>query len=374
MAHIFHGAIITLMRRGSSYSGEWEESADTSSLDREWHVWIEQESSRRASFFAFVMDAQHVSIFGHSPALSVSDIRLPLPCPEPLWTAKSASRWKREKCKHEASPPFLSALRGLLARRPLASTYGPFTRFILLHGLFSVTKHMQERDLTASDVGGTKASTDEASQSPSNFSEVDAWRDILDRAIETWSLSLLSQEPSLCLEAAKPLHRMAHITIHVNLIDFHTFARAPSLMGNRTSSNEYSRARRRIEQWRAKSIAKRTLSQCLLLIQETMFTRKQYKASEDNIALRPWCLYHATLIVWAYGVLSSGTSQAPFLSAEEYLIHMLNGLLVGDGQIALANRTSGLIDTVRNSLRDCRWELLQEAHVTLGNLVDIRAF
>lgn len=360
------------MRRGSSYSGEWEESADASSVDRAWHLWIEQESSRRASFFAFVMDAQHVSIFGHSPALSVSDIRLPLPCSETVWTAKSASRWEREKSKYEEPPSFLSALRGLLARRPLPSTYSPFTRFVLLHGLFSVTKHMQERDLTASDVGGARMSTDECPESPSNLSEVDAWRDILDRAIETWSLSLLSQEPSLCLEAAKPLHRMAHITIHVNLIDFHTFARAPSLMGNRTSPNEYARAKKRIEQWRAKSISKRTLSQCLLLIQETMFTRKQYKASEDNIALRPWCLYHATSIVWAYGVLTSGSSQGPFLSAEEYLMHMLNGLLVGDGQVTIANRTSGLIDTVRKSLRNCRWELLQEAHITLGNLIDAR--
>lgn len=319
------------------------------------------------------MDAQHVSIFGHSPALSVSDIRLPLPCTEALWTASSASRWKREKSKYEDSPTFLSALRGLLARRPLPSTYSPFTRFILLHGLFSVTKHMQERDLTAVDVGGARSSTNESlPSSPSNLSEVDAWRDILDRAIETWSLSLLSQEPSICLEAAKPLHRMAHITIHVNLIDFHTFAKAPSLMGNRTSSTEYARARKRIEQWRAKSIAKRTLSQCLLLIQETMFTRKQYKASEDNIALRPWCLYHATLIVWAYGVLTVGTTLAPALSAEEYLVHMLNGLLVGDGQVAIANRTSGLIDTVRKSLRGCRWELLQEAHITLGNLIDTK--
>ncbi|KIW64828.1 hypothetical protein PV04_07134, partial [Phialophora macrospora] len=370
MAHIFHGAIITLMRRGSSYSGEWEESADSSSLERAWHLWIEQESSRRASFFAFVMDAQHVSIFGHSPALSVSDIRLPLPCSETVWNAKSASRWKREKSKYEEPPLFLSALRGLLARRPLPSTYSPFARFILLHGLFSVTKHMQERDLTASDVDGARLSSDGSSQSPPNLSEVDAWRDILDRAIETWSLSLLSQEPSLCLEAARPLHRMAHITIHVNLIDFHTFARAPSLMGNKTSSNEHARARKRIEQWSARSVAKRTLSQCLLLIQETMFTRKQYNASQDNIALRPWCLYHATLIVWAYGILTSGSSQAAFLPAEEYLIHMLNGLLVGDGQVAIANRTSGLIDSVRKSLQHCRWELLQEAHATLGNLID----
>lgn len=277
------------MRRGSSYSEEYEETANVPSVQRAWHLWIEQESTKRAAFFAFIMDAQHVSIFGHSPALSVSDIRLPLPCSEALWNATSASRWKAEKDRSEEPPEFLPALRSLLARRPLPSSWSPFSRFILLHGLFSVTKHMQERDLTASEVGGGRPSSETSCATPPSLSEEDAWRDILDRAIETWSLSLLSQQPSLCLEAARPLHRMAHITIHVNLYDFHTFARAPSLSGNRTMSNDYVRSRKRIQQWSEKYVAKRTLSQCLLLIQETMFTRKHYRASSDNIALRPWC-------------------------------------------------------------------------------------
>lgn len=359
------------MRRGSSYSEEFDESTDTPSLERAWHLWVEHESTKRAAFFAFIMDAQHVSIFGHSPALSVSDIRLPLPCSDALWNARSASRWKTEKSRAEEPPSFLSALRSLLARRPLPSTWGAFTRFVLLHGLFSVAKHMQERDLTASDVGGARPCSDASSTSPPGLSEGDAWRDILDRAIETWSLSLLSQQPSLCLEAARPLHRMAHITMHVNLIDFHNFARAPSLTGNRTLSNDYARARKRIQLWSEEPVAKRTLSHCLLLIQETMFVRKQYRACEDNIALRPWCLYHATLILWAYGVLTQGNSGGFFMSAEEYLVQMLNSLMGGDGQVPIANRTSGLIDAVRKSLVDCRWELLQEAYTTLGSLIDV---
>lgn len=80
-------------------------------------------------------------------------------------------------------------------------------------------------------------------------------------------------------------------------------------------------------------------------------------------------MYHATLILWAYGVLKQGNSRPPYLPAEEYLVQMLNGLMGGDGQIPVASRTSGLIDIVRKSLVDCRWELLQEAHTTLGNLL-----
>ncbi|KAK5944840.1 hypothetical protein PMZ80_002041 [Knufia obscura] len=261
MAHIFHASIITLMRRGSSYSSEWtEEPTQGSSLDKMWHLWTEQESSKRAAYFAFIMDAQHASVFGHVPALSVSDLRLPLPSSDAVWDANSASRWKRERNKSKADPPFLQVLRALLARRPLPSTLSPFSRFIVLHGLFSITKHMQSRDIAASDVGAGRPSEGAAFESSSNALGVPDWREALDRAIETWSFSLLSREPSLCLEAAMPLQRIAHVTIHVDLIDFHIFAGAPSLTGNKISATEFDNARRRIQQWIEGPMTRRVIS------------------------------------------------------------------------------------------------------------------
>ena len=357
------------MRRGSSYSESYDVSTDgLTCTEQAWHIWVEQESTKRAAFFAFVMDAQHTSIFGHSAALSVSDLHLSLPCSAALWDAKTASRWKAEKHRSEDPPSFLSALRDLLARRTLPSTWSPFARFVLLHGIFNITKHMQEKDLTTTEVNGVDLISDDITKEKS-------WQEVLDRSIETWSLSLLSQQPSLCLEAARPLQRMAHITIYINLTDFHTFAKAPSLTGNRTGLQEYSKAKSRILRWSEKSVARRSLLHCLLLLQETMFTRKRYQACKDNIALRPWCLYHATLILWAYGVLKKCDQQLqpapPFLQAEEYLAQMLNGLMSSEGVLPMAHRTHGLIDTVRKSLVDCRWELLQEAHVTLGRLIDV---
>lgn len=165
LAHIFHGSIITLMRRGSSYTDAWtEEPTATPSLERSWHHWIEEESTRRAAYFAFVMDAQHSSVFGHEPALSVSDLRLPLPSSETLWDANTASRWQRERSRLQSAPPlFLQTLRGLLAKKPLPVTLSPFARFVVLHGLFSITKHMQARDLTASDVEGERTAGDSLS-------------------------------------------------------------------------------------------------------------------------------------------------------------------------------------------------------------------
>ncbi|TLD30793.1 hypothetical protein PspLS_02493 [Pyricularia sp. CBS 133598] len=378
--------IFTLMRRGSCYSPGQTTSGDLSTLENTWHRWIEQELTHRAAYFAFVMDAQHSSIFGHAAVLSLTDIRLPLPCAEALWDAPTAAAWNRERSRQPSSTPFfLPALRALLCRQPLPHTYSTFARFVLLHGLFSLTRHMTIRDQTASFIGGNTLSRPpdpevnitSASASP-HPEDDDDWRERVARAVDTWSLSLFSRSPSLCLEAAKPLQHIAHINIHTNLIDFHILAGAPNLAtgvrahpASMSGDSQYARACERVLAWtRDLPNAKQTLIHCLTLIQETMFTRAQYMGCEDNILLRPWVLYHSTLVVWAYGVLTEGIQLGGACSAEDYLSHMLNHLL-GSGdfsQLRGANQTSGLIASVGAALDNCRWELLREAKETLDSL------
>ncbi|KAH8847733.1 hypothetical protein ACKVWC_002588 [Pyricularia oryzae] len=260
-----------------------------------------------------------------------------------------------------------------------------FARFVLLHGLFSLTRHMTIRDQTASFIGGNSFSRHadpevnitSASASP-HPEDDDDWRERVARAVDTWSLSLFSRSPSLCLEAAKPLQHIAHINIHTNLIDFHILAGAPNLAtgvrahpASMSGDSQYARACERVQAWtRDLTNAKQTLIHCLTLIQETMFTRAQYLACEDNILLRPWVLYHSTLVVWAYGVLTEGIQLGGVCSAEDYLSHMLNHLL-GNGDISQlrgTNQTSGLVASVSAALDNCRWELLQEAKETLDSL------
>lgn len=370
------------MRRGSCYSLDREDDGDISSMEKGWHRWAERELSYRAAYFAFIMDAQHSSIFGHTAALSLTDIHLPLPCADALWEAPTAAAWNRERSKAQPSPLFLPALRALLSRHPVPHTYSPFARFVLLHGLLCLTRHMITRDQTASCISVLDQQSTEADSGPSTTPEQDNWKDRLDRAIDTWSFSLLSRTPSLCLEAARPLQRIAHVSIHVSLLDFHVLAGAPNLAtGDRAQrdSVQFERAYRRISEWAHHRNAKRALSHCLLLIQETMFTRTRYTASEDNIILRPWVLYNTTLVLWAFGAIRDEAEETGAhdrsrdthqWTAEEYLAHMLNGLM-GDGdlsQLKGTNRTLGLVTAVRTALEGCRWELLEEAKETLSRL------
>jgi hypothetical protein len=75
-------------------------------------------------------------------------------------------------------------------------------------------------------------------------------------------------------------------------------------------------------------------------------------------------------VLWAYGILTEGKSTE-HVSAGEYLVQMLNGLMDQHTRLTGTNRTTGLLTEVKDALSGCRWELLQEACVTLGKLVQL---
>lgn len=383
MSHIFHSSVITLMRRGSCYSTECEHDKQVSTLEKEWRRWAERELSHRAAYFAFIMDAQHSSIFHHAASLSVTDIRLPLPCAEELWDAPTAVSWKRQRSRVPSSPLFLPSLRALLSRHAVPQSYSAFARFALLHGLFCLVRHMRSTEQTAycMNVGEPRPAGTSRSRT-SHGTQADDWQGRLDAVFDTWSYSLLSQSTSLCLEAAAALHRIAHVSIYVSLADFHILAGAPNLATGvraRSDSVQFKRAYKRVSTWTQHTDARKVLRHCLLHVQETMFTRSQYAASEDRIILRPWVLYNTTLVLWAYGAVEAASRQHGCRSytgtdahwtAEEYLSQMLNA--VGDhadpGECHGVDRTAGLIAKVANALSGSRWELLEEAKETLSNI------
>ena len=334
------------MRRGSAYTT----TRSPENEDRTWHRWIENEASKRTAFFAFVMDAQHSSLFGHTPVLSVNDIRLPLPSPDSLWDAPTSDSWKDLEKQGVENLQFLPVLRSLLGKHPVLASCSAYARFILLHGLYSIIFHLQAKDSSTLGVGTRRIISADFPSTPT----IDDWRDILDRVIDTWSFSLLSQTSSLCLDAARSLYRMAHITIYTSIIDIHIIAGAPSLLGNLLSSNDKAKANIRIRAWSEKPEARKALSHSLLLIQETLFTGRPYRASEDNISLRPWCLYHATLVIWAYGFVTDSYKSSNTINnigAEEFLVRMRSGL-AGPGELKGANQTRGVtFDCTRKPAR-----------------------
>ena len=154
LAHIFHGTLITLMRRGTvlSTSHSSEKSVAGVDIEQQWARWIEIESTKRTAFFAFVIDSQHATSNGHTLIMSAHEIRLDLPCSERAWDSSSSHAWLRVQQQENKAPvPFLSALKLFLGQSDFVSTdyenkilqqLEPLSRFILLHGMFAISWHM----------------------------------------------------------------------------------------------------------------------------------------------------------------------------------------------------------------------------------------
>lgn len=360
-----------MMKRGRAYSTISSFSnTQSASLEVSWRQWAEDESSRRTAFFAFIQDAQHASLFGHNPVLSVSDMRLPLPCTDILWECPSATQWQKLIPLCPKPPQFLPTLKALLGKNLVPAVCSDFSRFTILHGLLSLTTHLHARDNTTLGLGIRRLSPVSRAETPTTPPAVEDWKETMNTAIDSWSFCLLSLEPSLCLEAAQPLHRMAYVTLHTNLTDFHVLAKDGSGSDTSLSRKEFTKAEGRLREWSRKTESREAVNQALLLVKETVFTGKRYRARDDNIQLRPWALYHAILVLWAYGLLTEGPSDegAVLIGAEEYVVRMLSALQRGKGAVVGASRTRGLLAAMADALEGCRWELLEEAYGTLHRL------
>jgi hypothetical protein len=296
-----------------------------------------------------------------------------------------------------AASLFLPTLKSLLRENVVPSHCSEYTRFVLLHGLMSLQTHLQAGSRLTLGIEVEKLHAYArihdphqpdclggiSSSSSSSNNSTPVWQNTVDAALDTWSTSLFSLQPSLCLEAARPLHRVAQITLHVSVLDIHTLAMDPYFLSGPSHLNADSgtsltninttKALTRLQRWAHTESARRACRYALLLVQETMFSGKRYLAREDNVAPRPWCLYIAVLTLWVYGLVTEGPASDGGITAgaEEYMIRMTRAMQQANPTnpvICGTNQITGLIRAVRDALMGCRWELLQEAHLVLRRL------
>ena len=442
-AHIHHATTLTLMRRGSSLIGrsslDSPPSGSTSSATRSgsingalstgsvqqptadewWSQWIANEATRRAAFAAFLMDSIHATMFGHSAVMVAHEMRLPLPCDEALWSATSSAEVGRvEQSLHQNGikpATFLDGLKKTLNGQPVRTN--AFGRTILMAGLLSVSWHMNQRDLQVSSLGVQLV-----------LGGRDKWRGSLTRAFDFWrmdfdeSLSKAANEnqtgnysyghPSRVddenvFESRTVLHHLAHMAMHVDIVDCQIYAGASRLLGRSITPQDYNGAQKRMKDgWAPTARARdatfyalRFLSKVLLGDPDTTSSGSSsssaavaaapptsalpkeftYSARDDYLINRPWVLYFATLIVWSYGYALDGPITPLYsLKNDQQVVEDMQGFLrrVGgvrapDDLAAVANRNAclGLLMLMRDTFANTRWELLHEAGRLLNNCI-----
>lgn len=442
-AHIHHATTITLMRRGRSLIGksaldsppnprEDKSSSRHSSTsgvahtpDEWWNHWITNEATRRAAFAAFVIDSIHATMFGHSTVMVAHEMRLPLPCDEKLWRATSGAEVGRIEANFLSNglkpAPFLEGLKRTLSGQEVLTN--PFGRMILMAGLLNVSWHMNQRDLQVNSLGGGVSNA---------LGGRDKWRATLTRAFDSWkhdfdkslkkgdnpqdpygfNSAAPTPDASTVFESRVVLHHLAHMAMHVDIVDCQIFARAKRLLGRAIGPQDLSSAQRRMKDIWAPSVRARDATWYALkflfsvLVEGSGATRPAtvpagynnnhnnnnglpdpdeapYLARDDVLLNRPWVLYFSALVVWSYGHALEGPCpdvKIPTTKAEkvrqmrEYLITYGGGT---DPEVLRTmkglNNNSSLLLVLKDTFLTTRWELLHEGATLLNNCVQLNA-
>lgn len=287
-------------------------------------------------------------------------------------------------------------------------------------GLLSVSYHMNQRDLQVTAVGSAAQFGTKNSWRTSLTLAFDYWKNDFDESLQrakhtstTTGTGPFEQDYFLpspedvehesTFESRIVLHHLAHMAMHVDIVDLQIYAGANRLMGKAIGPSDYSGATRRMKEWaptaRARDatfFALRFLSQVLLPEERPGVpldddesaamgpTRKlsnvtpmatgvpMYSARDDHLLNRPWVLYFATLVVWSYGyalegpltppIQVPGTPQEAYADMRQFL-RGVGGVRKPDELATIRGRNAclGLLVTLRDMFIITRWELMGEA-------------
>jgi len=238
----------------------------------------------------------------------------------------------------------------------------------------------------------------------------DKWRGSLTRAFDFWKIDLdesyakanegqqypyysnKGADDENIFESRTVLHHLAHMAMHVDIVDCQIFAGASRLLGRSITPQDYAGAQRRMKDgWAPTARARDATFYALRFLSQVLFPEEGagalakpeflYSARDDYLLNRPWVLYFATLIVWSYGYALDGPIQPMYkLSNHEEVVNDMQGFLrrVGgvrapDDLSRMQNRNAclGLLVLMRDTFSKTRWELLHEASKLLTKCIDM---
>lgn len=427
-AHIHHATTITLMRRGSSLIGRsaldsppsvrddkqglngsrHSSTSGANTPDEWWNHWITNEATRRAAFAAFVIDSTHATMFGHSTVMVAHEMRLPLPCDEALWSATNSAEVGRiESSLHANGVKPISFLEGL--KRTLNAQEvrtNSFGRTILMAGLLSVSWHMNQRDLQVNSLGVSQALGGRDKWRGSLTRAFDLWKQDFDRSLARSSDTIPGpymysekKEENVVFQGRTVLHHLAHMAMHVDIVDCQIFARAKRLLGRTIGSQDLNSAQRRMKDNWAPTAKARDATWyalrflCTVLLPEESVNPNvhegfiddppfNYSARDDPLLNRPWVLYFSALIVWCYGFALEGPTTAPVPSSYDFddqvrdmraYLRRLGGVHSPEELKPMSgfNGCTGMLMVLHTVFEKTRWELLHEAANLLNNCIQL---
>ena len=267
---------------------------------------------------------------------------------------------------------------------------------------------MNQRDLQVNVLGGGVSQA---------LGGRDKWRATLTRAFDSWqkdfdkSLQRAGSaadpyrydatkrtEYNVVFESRTVLHHLAHMAMHVDVIDCQIFARAKRLLGRAIGQPDLNSAQRRMkDQWAPSAKARDATYYALKFLCSVMMPEdlagspgsgefipdEPYSARDDVLLNRPWVLYFAALVVWCYGFALEGPCPAsPKPSSKQAQVRQMRDYLIKYGSFSSPddlrmikgiNNNSALLMVLKETFEDTRWELLHEGANLLNNCITLNA-
>ncbi|ORY59674.1 fungal-specific transcription factor domain-containing protein [Pseudomassariella vexata] len=400
MSHLFHGMLINLIRRSDCQSVRPSRFSDPdwrpSSQETSWRQWAEAEEKKRLALLCFMWDTQHAVLFCQSLCMSAFELRVALPCDQTLWEASSAAEWSHHTRLCPPEPMYLLALKSYLtsdAQRPLK--LNGLSRIILFHGLMSIFWDMKRRDQTSLGVISSQSSS---------------WQSRLEKAYQNWKVEFDSycSELSAATEvkirkgsvdgiakveieawqaAYVTVYHAAQVLLRSEFLDIQIFAGARHILGNQVQRVDYNRSERVVRRWGSSSERQTRETEGSDAATAAWHAAHLLQAASQNfidydsmgLFHVPWCLYLATLTIWAFhyvGLRASGfgpdhgeivwDAQAEMNTLVKTMTDMTpRQLLATQG----SKQTGGLVCVVAGALSKVRWGIVHAGVAVLKGLV-----
>ncbi|OBT70962.1 hypothetical protein VF21_10328 [Pseudogymnoascus sp. 05NY08] len=400
-AHIHHATAIMLMRRGSFLVGRSPldtppnpEECDPvnrtsrSFIDSWWEKWIRREACRRVAFAAFMIDSTHAAMFGHPMIMVTHEMRLVLPCDDALWSATSVDEVRKVETMLRLNgvkpPSFIEGLQKTLNGQEIHTN--AFGRSILLCGLFSVSWHMNEREMQINSLNVRSNGINRATK----------WRRSITRAFDLWKrsyentapgisndMSRWTQDADALLGSRSAFYYLAQLSVHSDILECQITAGAKRLVGRTLRKDEIESARQRIRNSWAPTVEARKATFYAIRFLCSVFRPSaesgqvcdrsfiiNYATSNTILPLHRWVLYYAALVVWCYSYVVDGHACIPATAAttiDEDIQDMLRFLSSTDKikspEDVAFHRLNGCVGMLRvlcYIFRMGTWELLRE--------------
>ena len=409
-ANIHYATTINLMRRSTALDEDLNLTQRPLSSPQEWwERWINAEATRRVAYAAFLLDATHATMFGHSAVMVVQEIRLPLPCDETLWSATSPAEVGLVESSLHANAirptTFIQGLkRTLTGRKVRTSSFG---RLALMAGLLSISWHMRQRELQMSTLGVPHAIGVPETWRSTLISAFDFWKQDFDEDIAHMKMAAggwpgVRFDNASVSDQATVLHHLSQLAMQIDVVDCQIAAGARAVMGRAVTKSERDRVQKKMINWCKTEGARQAAYHAIQLLQKfvTIGTEngspRFYSARDDCLLSRPWVLYFAALTIWCQNhfnkrrnsfsaphVTSPGQSlqqtqgqfgedRLDYENVQFFLSHAASKSSVELASLDLGDRNVvSLLQLLDQSFRDSRWELLHEAADRLREAISI---